>query len=328
LIKPGQQVPTVKDLAQAVSVSTKVAFTAIQDLRAEGWLEQAPNRRHLVSADAINKLLAAKEIAIGFTSRGVDHIYSWPYQAIFNHLSHLVRSMDANLMCRLELDPMAVSSPPKHYDALIATDWIPQDARRFCSGPIVALESWEGIEADYTVKTDHYQGGYLIAQHLRQRGHQKVVYWDLAEDSPGQGLRGIAYRKVGFLKGWLDAGGDLNKLKTVRVSPQPERLKSVVQENVREAEAFFVFADKWALRIWAVLDELGVKVPGDLALAGYDGLYDAIVRDPPLTTIKQDFREMARHTFDLIVCHLTGKKNEKVCQDILVTPELFPGGTA
>ena len=324
-MKPGDFVPTVKDLATVLNVSTKIAFSAIQELREEGWLEKSQNRRHLIIDDAPKKMLFAKGLVIGFSSRGSDHIHSWPYQAIYNHLVQLSRETQSELPCFLEMGQTGIQNPTKPFDAFIVTDWAPENIRQLCSGPVIAVESWSGIKADYTVKTDHFKGGAMMARHLYQKGNRRVVYWGLSEKSPGKNLKGIAYRRIGFLKGWLDVGGDPESIKVVHVSDNHEEMKSSVREHLKETEAFYVFADKWALRIWAILEELGVKVPDDIHLAGYDGLYEAMSHQPSLTTVKQNFKEIARQTLELIVHNLTSDQGNQ--KEFCVKPELFIGQT-
>jgi LacI family transcriptional regulator len=71
---------------------------------------------------------------------------------------------------------------------------------------------------------------------------------------------------------------------------------------------------------------MGVRVPEDVALIGYDGSYKAQTHIPPLTTIKLPYRQAAETIIDLItqgppdLSHLKGK-------EILVPPKLFEGGS-
>ena len=52
--------------------------------------------------------------------------------------------------------------------------------------------------------------------------------------------------------------------------------------------------------------ELGLRIPGDLSVVGFDGLDIARVLDPPLTTVVADGEELGRVAFELLSAQLGG----------------------
>lgn len=73
---------------------------------------------------------------------------------------------------------------------------------------------------------------------------------------------------------------------------------------VRDAGVTAVFAanDQMALGLIGGLHEAGVAVPGDISIVGFDDVPDAAYYWPQLTTVRQDFEELARRA----VASLTG----------------------
>ncbi|MGY1550586.1 LacI family DNA-binding transcriptional regulator [Microbacterium sp. A588] len=73
---------------------------------------------------------------------------------------------------------------------------------------------------------------------------------------------------------------------------------------VREADVTAVFTanDQMALGLITGLREAGVAVPGDISIVGFDDVPDAAFYWPQLTTVRQDFEELARR----VVAALTG----------------------
>ena len=54
--------------------------------------------------------------------------------------------------------------------------------------------------------------------------------------------------------------------------------------------------------------ELGLRIPEDLSVVGFDGLDIGRVLDPPLTTVVADAAELGRVAFELLIALLAGKR--------------------
>ena len=56
--------------------------------------------------------------------------------------------------------------------------------------------------------------------------------------------------------------------------------------------------------------ELGLRIPDDLSVVGFDGLDLSRVLDPPLTTVLADGEELGRVAFELLSALLAGERPE------------------
>ena len=72
---------------------------------------------------------------------------------------------------------------------------------------------------------------------------------------------------------------------------------------IREAGVTAVFAanDQMALGLLTGLHEAGVSVPGDISVVGFDDIPDAAYYWPRLTTVRQDFEELARRAVEALI---------------------------
>jgi DNA-binding LacI/PurR family transcriptional regulator len=62
-----------------------------------------------------------------------------------------------------------------------------------------------------------------------------------------------------------------------------------------------VFAsDKMALGGYLAAADLGVRIPHDISVVGYDDTFEAAVARPALTSVRQPFEAMARAGFDIL----------------------------
>lgn len=324
VLKPGQHIPSVKQLSESLNVSTFVAFSAIKELREERFLERLANGRHLVGRDILS-LSQKRALRVGFSSCGLGHIRHTTYQVIYNELIGLGQAAHAKYDCLLEMHDRWSSLEAGYYDALVVADWKPQNASRICRGPCIGLDTWEGIDVDCVVKTDHHKGGELAGRHLRECGRKRAVYWDVIKEK-GKLLKGMRHRYLGFMKGWVDAGGDLDEVTYLPVVQGTEDIRKMIGEHARSADAFFVFCDSHALLVWDILNEMGVRVPEDIALVGFDGTYEAMKHAPALTTVRQPCQEIAQKVQELML--KWADSNEDISnQEFQISPVFVRGGS-
>nr|HMN59646.1 substrate-binding domain-containing protein [Anaerolinea sp.] len=85
--------------------------------------------------------------------------------------------------------------------------------------------------------------------------------------------------------------------------------------------AIFAANDMTAMGIYQVAHELGVRIPQDLSVVGFDNLHEAMFMNPPLTTVDQFMENMGTVATEMIV-HLVDEErsveNLRVFQTQLV----------
>ena len=77
-------------------------------------------------------------------------------------------------------------------------------------------------------------------------------------------------------------------------------------------DAVFVASDLLAAGALATLRRHGLSVPGDVAVGGFDDSRLARTVDPPLTTMRQPFEQIADQMCDLVVRAVQGEPVESV----------------
>jgi DNA-binding LacI/PurR family transcriptional regulator len=84
--------------------------------------------------------------------------------------------------------------------------------------------------------------------------------------------------------------------------------------------AVFAANDQMALGLLAALSESGIDVPGEVSVAGFDGLPEAAYFRPGLTTVRQDFDALAGRCVAVLERLLRGE----AALSARITPELVP----
>jgi len=76
--------------------------------------------------------------------------------------------------------------------------------------------------------------------------------------------------------------------------------------------AIFAANDLMALETLAVANELGIRVPEDLSLVGFDNVPDAVMAEPSLTTINQPIQEMGRLSIEILLQLMAGEEPDEL----------------
>ncbi|MGB3376608.1 MAG: substrate-binding domain-containing protein, partial [Microbacterium sp.] len=87
-----------------------------------------------------------------------------------------------------------------------------------------------------------------------------------------------------------------------------------------DVTAVFSANDQMALGLLGGLRELGIRVPEDVSVVGFDDVPDAAYYAPALTTVRQDFAELAR----LAVARLVDSGVDAVASAGSIAPVLVP----
>ena len=84
--------------------------------------------------------------------------------------------------------------------------------------------------------------------------------------------------------------------------------------------AVFVANDPMALGLLCHLHEEGRDIPRSMSVVGFDDVPEAAYFTPPLTTVRQDFLQVGRNSFDLLLDEI--ERGSRSSARITVAPEL------
>jgi len=172
----------------------------------------------------------------------------------------------------------------------------------------------------HTVVVDDYIGGRLAAKHLLQLGHRKLAV--LAEQAK---VRSSRERVRGFRESLAADGVELPEQRVLHCDFVVEDGKRRTLELLKQADrptALFCCNDLLAIGALQAVKELGLRVPQDLSVIGFDNTILASVTDPPLTTVAQPMEEMGRMAVDLLIQELK-KELTQPKQRTVLRPELI-----
>jgi len=137
------------------------------------------------------------------------------------------------------------------------------------------------------VVPDDYAGGRAAVQELVNAGHRRIAFIDTDEERPiAAELRLQGYRDV-LAEAGIDWDADLHiSVATSAAGGRRAAEKLWALGASRRPTAVFAFNDRIAAGVYSWAARLGVSIPGELSVVGYDDQQlVAAELDPPLTTV-------------------------------------------
>ena len=158
----------------------------------------------------------------------------------------------------------------------------------------------EGGAAACSVSVDDVAGGFMAVAHLIAQGHRSIAYIS----GPGH-LQQIRDRREGARRAVAEAGlppGTLREIPTEGqdVAAGADAVARLLGLPSRPT-AVFCANDLLAMGVLQTLFGMGMKVPEDVAIVGYDDIEFAAAAAVPLTSVRQPAVEMGRIAADLLV---------------------------
>ena len=194
--------------------------------------------------------------------------------------------------------------------------------------PTVFVESDGGVDVDAVI-TDNVLGITLAVRHLAGLGHRDIGYVDLRPIAP---LQAIRERREGFLKACAALGIDVREENLLTIGRHVEKNVSISRsETIRELRGFLsredlptsiaCFNDMTAVELWAAADEVGLDIPQDISVVGFDNLPIAQSWAHPLTTLDGKRHQMGVLAARRLVT-LIDRKGREGPRKVLVQPEM------
>ncbi|MFT7057576.1 MAG: LacI family gluconate utilization system Gnt-I transcriptional repressor [Pseudorhodobacter sp.] len=169
-------------------------------------------------------------------------------------------------------------------------------------GPIVEVMDVDGQAIDFAVGTSQIEAGKLIARHFIARGYRKIGYIGAWGERPVRSLK----RRLAFEAELFALG---HPIIASRICDEASSMEGGAREmeqlltQHRDLDAVFFANDDLALGALFYCKNAGISVPGDVAIAGFNGLEMCQQISPRLTTIQTPRKEMGHLAGSLIRQH-------------------------
>jgi LacI family transcriptional regulator len=311
--------PTIRDVARIANVSIGTASKA---LNAGGRLSQETREKVLRVAreigyrpnDLAQSLHRAKSRTIGIISNDSFGRFTFPIvEALENRLAE---EGIAVFMCNATDDP---ARERQHLDQLLGKriDGLVVTARRadkrppigpLAHGlPVVYVFSQADDPAALSLLPDDVGGAVLAVGHLAALGRKRIAHITGPEHFEAVRLRRQGYRSALSRAGLAEVDGFYRP--GVWSEAWGREVAAELFARREKPDAIFCGNDQIARGAADALREMGVAVPGDVAIVGFDN-WDvmALAARPPLTSIDMNLKALGREAGDSLLEMIAGRK--------------------
>ncbi|KRE69656.1 LacI family DNA-binding transcriptional regulator [Paenibacillus sp. Soil750] len=326
---------TIKDIAHKSGVSVATVSYVLNNTR---WVHEEKRKRVLEAISELNYvpnavargLRVQKSKAISFVVSDITNPFYPDLAKACEDLAqtkgftiNILNTDDKPDRTQLALNQVREGK----VDGIIVTSALEQDREHFQKfmeqGYVLVLANRfiKGLQVD-SVVADNFNGAVMATNHLNRLGHQKIAFM------PGiTGSSITESRMNGYVKAMTDAGLTIYpEWKTsggARYSGSYDTTKFLLGlPEEKRPTAILSLTDIGALGVLDAATDLGVSVPDDLAVIGFDDLFISGTRSIQLTTVSIPRYEMGNLATTLLLDRLE-KTAKPEFQEIVLPVQLI-----
>ncbi len=167
------------------------------------------------------------------------------------------------------------------------------------------------------IGVDNIQGAFMAVEHLIKHGHKKIAFIN------GHKNAFVSYERLsGYYLALSSYNIEIDQNLIVHSDFTSNGGKKAIEELLssgKEFSAVFCASDLMAIGAIEAFDSLGISVPDDISIVGFDDITIAQYVNPKLTTIKQDREKIGASAANALINLI----NEQTLDRGLVMPELI-----
>lgn len=303
---------TIKDVAKHAQVSTSTVSHVLNKTR---YVSEAVTEKVLTAVEALN--YAPSALARSLKLKNTHTFGMLVTTSINPFFAEVVKGVERRcyeqgynlLLCNTEgdFDRLRFNIDmllQKRVDGLLlmSDELVNQNIDVFARHkpvPTVVMDSGETHFPADKIQDNSYRGGYIATQYLIKQGHTDIGCIHGPLDKPT-----AKKRYAGFKQAMLDANLIINDHWIVPANFECEggavAFKALYAQGSLPT-ALFVCNDMMAMGVINMANELGLSIPNDLSIIGYDDIKIARYMSPSLTTIHQSKFHLGQQAFDTLL---------------------------
>lgn len=196
---------------------------------------------------------------------------------------------------------------------------------KFARCPVVLLNRHIDTVMDYdAIMNDNFLGGYIATKHLLELGHRTIAMIT----GPRKSTSSIDRHK-GYLHALSEYGvtpvKPLVAEGNLRYDSGYGFASMLFSDNARKCSAIFAGNDMMAIGVMSRCKELGIGIPDDISLVGFDDIPLASAAIINLTTVRQPYTQMGQLVSEQIVARINDDDSAR--QRVTLVPKLVVRNT-
>ena len=157
--------------------------------------------------------------------------------------------------------------------------------------PLAVLNREVGINSIVNIITDDKEGAFKITEFLIQQGHRSIGIIEGKKD-----FKASSQRKQGFLEAFKKYDLSYNPAFSVAGNFDLQSGYTAMKKLLKASElptAVFCLNDEMAVGAMKAASEIGLRIPDDISIAGFDDSGYSAFLHPALTTVKRPIEKVS-----------------------------------
>jgi len=311
---------TIKDIAQKLKISVSTVSRALrgsteikeetrnQVLELAEELHYSPNPIALSLKDKRTKVIGVmvQEIANNYCSATIagieDYAYKMGYHVLISqsHEKYDVEVLNTQLLASRRIDGLIItlSNETRKVDHL--KDLIEKGI------PVVMFDRVCEQLKTHKVVVDDYQGAFDATTHLIKQGYTRIAHLTIAKY-----LSITQHRLKGYTDALVAHSIPVNKDWIIHCDFDTEsaerNIRSLFQQH-NKPDAILTSVERLSIACLKVLKDMQLRVPEDVAIAGFSDNPLNSFLNPTLTSVSQPTFEIGQHAAQLLIEQIESKK--------------------
>jgi DNA-binding LacI/PurR family transcriptional regulator len=163
------------------------------------------------------------------------------------------------------------------------------------------------VSSGYVVLLDLEGAGYKATKHLIEHGHLRIGLITYSFD-----IANVHPVNLGYERALREAGIEVYPHLTARVkgfdsNAGAEGARMLMAEK-QPPTAIFAITDFMAIGAICALQQIGLRIPQDIAIAGFNDIAQASYINPPLTTVATPAFQMGQEAMKMLKSLIASKR--------------------
>ena len=318
-----QRAVTIKDIAIALNLSTSTVSKALKgsheiSAKTQASVKEYARQQNYRPNPIAQNLRKGKSKSIAVIVPNIDNNF---FSQVINGIESIAFSKDYNVIVTQthESYEREVLNTEHHFSRsvdglLVSLSSETEDVSHFSrvqkNGlPIVFFDRVPEQIKTHKVVSNNFKGAYDATMHLIEQGYKRIGHI-----TSSNFLSITQERLSGYIRALEENGIKVNK-EYIKYCAHGGMLRDEIYEAVNDLltlkvrpDAILTASDRLSTTTLNILSQMNIKVPKQLALAGFTNSVNAEIFDPPLTAVMQPAFEMGATATQMLIQLIESKR--------------------
>ena len=251
---------------------------------------------------------------------GIDEETYRAHKYLMVSSSHSERNMVETIvefMSSGRVDGVILMAPQMHKEI----DELLKKSKR----PIVLINSCPELTNVVNFQFDNFQGAFDCVEHLIWHGYKKIGIIKGPEENCDAQERYIGFCEA-LKKNDLVRDASLEFPGDFGIKSGYKGFIKIINQNAKP-DAIFIANDMMAIGAYEAAKELKIKIPHDVAIAGFDDIYLSKLLSPRLTTVHVPISGLGAKAVNYLLKMISGEVTASMAYKEVLPTELIIGGS-